>query len=475
MRKARFIHLSGANARWLMAPLVLGFVVPLLAQDFPVANQLAQAIAIEEVAILPWQLAPGTVESNGSTLVPGTVGDNGSTFAGYDRGFVIASGADSDRQTDRQPYSLRINGYGQLRNTVFDSENANPGLNQLQLKRARLIFSGHAFSTDFFYFVQMDGRSNAGDALRLLDYYCTFDLGRGWLGLEPNKFGFKTGLYKMPFSLARSNSGKEFQFADRSMASTFFDVNRSLAWGLYGTVDTWPTPLHWEAALFNGLVTGGAETGSSGQLDNNPAFSIRLTSFPTGKWGENDLADLQYHEQLATRIGTGFAVSTIDRSGSTEFSEPLVVDSGQPLANILPASADSYTVTLYSLDASLKYRGWSLTGEYYFRNVTDIRGATLPSLFDHGMWLEAGYFIVPHQWQLLSRWSRVQGNSGTLGGRDQSSEEVAAGIVRYFRQQHIKLTVDATHLNGASINSASLDIGPGDSGWLYRTQLQFSF
>ena len=59
-----------------------------------------------------------------------------------------------------------------------------------------------------------------------------------------------------------------FELADRAMASMYFDVNRSLAWGLYGQDDRWRVPLNWEVAIFNGIVTGGAETGSSGTLDD---------------------------------------------------------------------------------------------------------------------------------------------------------------------------------------------------------------
>ena len=66
---------------------------------------------------------------------------------------------------------------------------------------------------------------------------------------------------------------ESFEFADRSVASSFFDVNRSLAWGLYGERNDWNRPWDWELAVFNGLVTGGAETGSSGALDNNFAYS----------------------------------------------------------------------------------------------------------------------------------------------------------------------------------------------------------
>ena len=50
-------------------------------------------------------------------------------------------------------------------------------------------------------------------------------------------------------------------------------------------------PVEWDVAIFNGLVTGGAETGSSGNLDDNFAYSARLMWYPTGEWGEGQMAD----------------------------------------------------------------------------------------------------------------------------------------------------------------------------------------
>ena len=145
------------------------------------------------------------------------------------------------------------------------------------------------------------------------------------------------------------------------------------------------------------------------------------------------------------------------------------------MASILPGSVDEYTVNLFALDAALKYQGWSLTTEYYFRQVNGFRGASIPSLFDHGWWLQIGKFVVPQKFEIMARWSNVIGDSGTLGVSNQSASEVAGGFVRYFQGQNAKVTFDATYLNGAPINSASLDISPGDIGWLYRTQIQFAF
>lgn len=394
---------------------------------------------------------------------------------GYDRGFVIASGEDVSLDTSESPFLLRMSAYGQLRHTRFDSAGPTDDLNQFQLIRGRIIFAGHAFSPDIRYYVQMDGRSSRGDELRLLDYHLDFDIGRHYLDWDRDVLVFKAGQWKVPFTLSRYLSAREFEFADRSMASMYFDVNRSLAWGVASRTQPGGIPVHFEAAVFNGLVTGGAETGSAGKLDANFAYAARVYAFPIGEWGAGALADFDWHETLATRMGAAYAGTTNDSSGPVEFNSIRVVDSGQRLSSLLPPTVSQYDVNLFCVDASHKYQGWSLTTEYYFRNISGFRGDTVPNLFDHGFWLQVGKFVVPEKMQLLARWSRVAGKSGTLGLESQSSDERAVGFVWYFRRRYARLTCDATYLDGAPISSSALDVFPGDKGWLFRTQIQFGF
>jgi hypothetical protein len=259
------------------------------------------------------------------------------------------------------------------------------------------------------------------------------------------------------------------------MSSMFFDANRSLAFGVYGEQRQQDTLWTWETAIFNGLVTGGAETGTAGDLDNNFAVSGRLASYIGGDWGSDDQCDFDFHSSPVYRLGSAFAVSKIDRAGQTEFNAIRVVDAGERLANLLPNQITQYQVSKYAVDASMKYRGWSMTGEYYFRNIGRFVGTDQPNLFDHGFSLDTGYFVIPQKFEVLARWSRVVGDSGTLGLANQSADERAFGGVWYFRRHAAKLTFDATHLNGAPIDSFSLDIFPRQQGWLLRTQLQFSF
>jgi hypothetical protein len=37
------------------------------------------------------------------------------------------------------------------------------------------------------------------------------------------------------------------------------------------------------------------------------------------------------------------------------------------------------------------------------------------------------------------------------------------------------MTFDVTHVNGAPISSSTLNMLPGDDGWLFRTQFQWRF
>jgi hypothetical protein len=69
----------------------------------------------------------------------------------------------------------------------------------------------------------------------------------------------------------------------------------------------------------------------------------------------------------------------------------------------------------------------------------------------------------------------VVGNSSTLGAANASADELGFGAAYYIQGYNLKLTLDASHVNGAVLNEPTLNMQPGDVGWYYRTQLQLSF
>ncbi len=370
------------------------------------------------------------------------------------------------------PFWMRINSWFQFRHTGFKSQGVGEDQNDFEFERLRLTFQGNVYTPDLKYFIQLDGDDDQGQVSDWLDYYIRYDFGHA-AGLEPGRLGLRIGQWKLPFNRARAEAGWKLQFSDRSMASVFFDINRSRAIALYGDFGFLGRTVHWESALSNGFKTGGFLPVRR-DLDRNFGISSRLWSDWLGEWGNDGESDLSYHCKPAVRVGSGFACTRLDR-GTRESLRLRVVDSGDILDAILPAGVDQYDLCYYSVDANGKYRGWSVLSEYYFRTLRNFRGANVDNLFDHGFLLQSGKFVVREKLELIVRWSRIVGDSGSLGGAVQSADEVAGGIVWYIKGQRAKFTFDATRLNGAPIRDLALNILPGDDGMLYRTQFQLYF
>ncbi|MFN3193972.1 MAG: hypothetical protein ACE361_25910 [Aureliella sp.] len=392
---------------------------------------------------------------------------------GYASGFFIKQANREQSASEDAAFLLKVNAWAHLRYTYFDSKAATPDKNLLEFERARLVFRGNAWTPDFQYVLQLDGDNDQATQVDLLDYYITYDLGHDRWGWRSRTFRIRAGQWKVPFNRSRELSGRELSFADRSLASVFFDINRSVGIGFLGELAPASTPLEWQIAIINGFRSSAKRP--VGGLDNNLAVSGRFSSEPIGEWGEDGISDLAWHDSVAMRFGGGFAVSRIDRNGGTEASTLFGIDSGENYSGLLPAGVDEFTASLFSLDCGIRLRGLSLFTEYYFRTTTHFSGAVQPDLFDHGFNIQLGYFIVPEELELLARWSRVSGDSSTLGLEDQSADEISFGMGYYIDGRNNKIVIDATHINGAPIRDSRLNYLAGDNGWSFRTQLQFGF
>jgi hypothetical protein len=403
-------------------------------------------------------------------------------FMGYDNGFVIAADRGPSDYADEAQFLMRVNSWLQLRHTLFNSQGPNTDQNSFSFERLRLSFSGHIMSPDFTYYFQFDGNSDRATEVIFLDYFATYDLGRNLLGFESDLFGVKLGKWKVPFSRSRKESGRMLQFTDRATANVFFDLNRSIGVGLTSKLDPdgclgpFSVPFEFETAVFNGFRTGSTSTNRGEGLDRNLGWSLRAHGDLLGDFGNDGEPDLSWHCDPAVRIGGGAAFVRVDAEGSSEFSRQRVVDSGATISSLVtPLGVTAYDVWLYTLDAQLKYRGLSLIAEYYCRDVSQFNGAAVPRLLDDGLVLQTGYFVIVEKLEVITRWSRIMGNSGTLGLRDERSDEFGVGFVWYIKVHNIKLTFDASRFTSAPVSSSRLDLLPGDAGWLLRTQFQAAF
>lgn len=400
---------------------------------------------------------------------------NGLRF-GYADGFTLTSPEGLKLNTKEAPFVLRVNGRLQMRYTNFDSHGPNRDENNFEFERAFLIFTGTVYTPDLAYHIKLDADSDETEGVDLLDWYTTYDVGHGVFDCAPGAFGIKAGKWKMPFHRARQEASHQFQLVDRAMASEFFDINRSIGVGMFGRFDLGERAINWETAVFNGFQTQRFVPGRAGELDRNFGYATRVYSDLIGEWGKDGEPDLSYHDAPAVRVGAATAFTRINKlDGLREFFVPRVTDSGKTLASLLPVAVSEFDECLYSVDANFKYRGSAVLSEYYFRSITHFAGAPVSDLFDHGFMLQAGHFVWRDKLEVATRWSRIVGNSGTLGAADRSADEITGGGTWYIRGNNVKVVFDATHLNGAPINSTAVNIRPGDAGWLFRTQFQILF
>jgi hypothetical protein len=397
------------------------------------------------------------------------------SYVGYNSGFVIANHGLESPATSDFPFFLRVNSWLQLRHTLFDAADPSQDLNLFSLERLRLGLGGHAYSPSLKYFFQFDGNSDQAAEAIFLDYYVTYDLGCEFLGYDANKLGVIAGKWKVPFSRSRDESGRRLQFTERSTSNLFFDLNRSIGVGIFGELDAWTTPIRFETAVFNGFQSGADTDVRDSGLDQNFAWSARVYTDWFSEFGSDGEPDLGWHPAPALRLGFGLAGTRVDAIGANEFNLPRVVDSGAQLASLLPPATTAYDIGLYTIDAHWKHRGRSVIAEYYWRCIANFSGGDVPGLSDHGFNLQYGQFVVPSKLELLTRWSRIAGDSETLGTTRHSTDEVAVGAAWYLNGHNAKFTLDVSRVNGMPLSSPRLDMLPGSEGWLLRTQLQFGF
>ena len=259
------------------------------------------------------------------------------------------------------------------------------------------------------------------------------------------------------------------------MATTFFRPGRSVGiWALGEPIDN----VFYRVMLSDGFNTDNI---APDDLNKELTYSGSLWSEVIGDFGRG-YSDLEWHEKLAVRLGNSVTISPGSPVGTQ--NQPLSelnfarLSDGTPLREtgaLAPGvTVENFDLYLYAIDAALKYRGLSLNGEYYLRWIEDIQGdSPLPidrtHLFDHGFYVQGGYFVVKERFELIARHSQVNGPFGT-------GQEYAMGFNWFLNRSHyMKFTFDANWLDAIPAQNSSTNYRAGESGMLFRSQLQIAF
>lgn len=375
------------------------------------------------------------------------------------------------------PYELRADLFSQVRYSFFAREadywiNSAGAIlpvsdfNSIELTRNFIQISGYAIDPRLQFTANLFSSTALNSTVFL-----------GWMNFHFSEaFDLRAGNWIVPGTREWNESFRYTLGADRLMATTFFRPNISP--GIWAQGEPLEN-VHYIAMVANSLnrFNQGVE-----RVGTSRAFGGTVWWEPMGPFGPGP-SDIEHHERPSPRVGTNVAFSRESNQGfgATETGNPedtiLRLSDGTPLfrPDVLAPGVElrSTNVSLWAIDAALKYRGFSLSSEYFLRWLYGFsyEGRDMPigSLFDHGGLLQGGYFLMPSKLETFARSSFVTGQFG--GGY-----EVGGGVNWYFRNSRDwRATFEILNINHSPAQNLLTGYRAGESGLLYQLQLFTDF
>ncbi|HEX5132691.1 MAG TPA: hypothetical protein VFX92_09415 [Candidatus Krumholzibacteria bacterium] len=220
------------------------------------------------------------------------------------------------------------------------------------------------------------------------------------------------------------------------------------------------------------------------QLDNKlDAWSGALYWMPgTGEYGGGSFGDYEDHQEIATRFGAHFTYSTEDRQSQpgTEAPENSQIRISDGNVIFTPGlfgagvSIIDATYHMLSLDAGVKYQGFSLDGEFYYRWVNDFNGTNIDQLSfddlsDTGFQIQASKMVKPQVLQLYLSGSKIFGEYG-----DPSDVRLGANWFPW-QNRSIRWGNEFIYLDQSPVGALSLPYVVGGDGLLFNSNLEVNF
>jgi hypothetical protein len=393
----------------------------------------------------------------------------------YDKGFVLV--APKDKQAT--PFAMKFNVTTQLRYTGFarstdtwtdSTGQVLPVTNQsnFEINRNWFTFSGYAFDPKLVYNIVVFSTSTTNQSIALGAISYAYD----------PSFTLSMGYYKVPGTREWIESARYTLGADRTMANTFF--RPSVSPGLFANGEL-VKGLYYIGGIYN--AWNAAYEGSN-RVNTNMVYSGNMWWEPLGSFGPG-YSDEEYHESLATRTGTSLTVGRSGREPNLQLNMTnpentiLRLTDGTPLYQpgaLGPGSQlQNANVQLLSYDLAFKYRGLSLSGEYYGRWINGMRysGTPIPpanlNLFDTGGLAQASWAVVPRRVEFFARTSGVFGNAGT-------GTEYGGGVNWYtLGTRNVRGTFEVKNILNGPANNPLYGYVAGQSGTLFQLQLLTDF
>ncbi len=235
--------------------------------------------------------------------------------------------------------------------------------------------------------------------------------------------------------------------------------------------------LRYQVMLGNNLSTLGV---SAARLDNKfNTLSTAIVFAPTGEYGQG-AGDFENHKNVASRFGLHFTRSNENKESqpnSDTFENTQLRLSDGTVIFTPDIFGPGVTITdaryrMLDFDGGMKYRGFALEGEYYWRWLDNFRGPNtegLPTLFDHGFQLQASAMVVPKTLQLYAGVSRIDGQYG-------EPFDFRLGTNWFpWNNKVVRWNTEWLYLRNSPVGYSSVPFVIGGRGSVFHTSVELAF
>ncbi len=292
-----------------------------------------------------------------------------------------------------------------------------------RIRRLRVRLDGFVFNPRIQYYIQLgfsksdmdlDGGEVAQPIRDAILYY----------HFSPN-FYVGLGQAKLPGNRERVISSGNLQFAERSIANSFFTLDRDFGVFAYYTV-----PSQGKAFFqFKGAISSG-EGRNPSVGDRGLSYTGRMEVLPFGKFtngGDYSEGDLELEARPKLSLGASYSYN---ESGSRSRGQ------------LGPELYQKRDQRVFIADMMLKYRGWALLGEYFSRNATNPITYN-PLGLRQAVWVGSGQNLqvsklISKQGELAIRYAQITPKQ-SIRNLEMQREETTLGYTHYVGGHRVKL------------------------------------
>jgi hypothetical protein len=357
-----------------------------------------------------------------------------------------------------------VDGFGNTKSVLLQQD--------IQLQKFFSPFAGWFLTPKFRYYLYVwSSNPSQGDPAQVV--------GAGNLSYNFNRFvGLGFGITSLP--AVRSTEG-QFPYwlgvDDRMTADEFFRGSYTDGVWVKGDIGS---KGKYMAMVGNNLSVLGV---SATQLDNKlDTQSFMLHWLPTtGEFGLYEtFGDYDDHQKVATRLGGHYthSLETKQEQPGTEAIENSQIRLTDGSVIFTPdlfgpgIAVETVNYRMMSLDAGIKYHGFSLEGEYYRRWLNDFTGpgtSAIAPITDDGYQLQSSAMVIQKVLQVYLSGAQIFGRFG-------DASELRTGVNWYFtKQRGLRWNAEFLQLNNCPVGYTAVPYPVGGSGPVFHVNIEMNF